>query len=75
MGDPLNYANFVEWGFKGLLTGCFIYAVGIMKGVKESIDTLNLKVAVIVEKISHQEDALIRHEDRIRALEINDHNI
>ena len=56
--DPL----FLDWAFKGLLTGIFVYAVKVLTELKSSIESLKIKMAVIVEQVS-------AHDKRITKLE------
>lgn len=52
----------VEWSFQGLVTGIFGYAAMLLSGIKKAIETLNIKMAVVVEQISS-------HDKRIEKLE------
>jgi hypothetical protein len=58
-----EYFNFADWGFKALISGCLLYLVNILGGLKVSIDSLNVKMATIIERVAH-------HEKRIERLEI-----
>lgn len=57
-----QFSEFVQWGFYSVLTGCAIYLTSILNGLKISVDELNVKMATIIERVSH-------HERRIERLE------
>lgn len=65
----MEFNNFVEWVFYALLSGAVIYGVGILKGLKNAVETLNVSVATIIEKTSWHEKELERLDKRIRDLE------
>lgn len=54
----MDFVEFKEWVFLGLLAG----GVGILYALKQSVEELNVKVAVIVERTAN-------HERRIENLE------
>lgn len=67
-----NFQHFVEWCFYGVLGGASVYAVSILGSMKDSIDKLNEKIAVIIEKTQWHEKELERHNYRISNLEKKD---
>lgn len=46
--DHQRFAEFVQWGFQGLLLALVTWGVTVLTGVKESIQELNIKMAVVV---------------------------
>lgn len=64
----MDFAQFVEWVFYGLISGCFVYGVSILKNLNKSIETLNIQIAVIIEKISNHEKRLDKHDEQIDKL-------
>lgn len=64
----MDFAQFVEWVFYGLISGCFVYGVSILKNLNKSIETLNIQIAVIIEKTSNHEKRLDKHDEQIDKL-------
>ena len=64
-----DYTHFVEWAFFGLVGGSAVYGVSILAHLKLSIDTLNERVATIIEKTAWHERELRRQDERIQKLE------
>lgn len=54
----------VEWAFKGLVTGIFVYAVKILSELKGSIESLNIKMAVVVEQVSSHDKRISKLEEK-----------
>lgn len=70
MQETLQFAQFVNWLFYGLLA---YVAVDIMKSIREvkgSIATLNTQVAVVIAQTETHKEVLDRHDERIHSLEI-----
>jgi hypothetical protein len=65
----MDFNQFVQWAFYGLLSGAVIVAVNILKHLSESVDKLNERVAIIIEKVSLHEKRLDKHEEKIEELE------
>lgn len=65
----MNVNSWIEWAFQGVITGAIIYGVAEMKGLRASIDSLNIQLARIIEKTSSHEKEIDKHDERIRALE------
>ncbi len=61
----MDFAKFVEWTFYGIIGGCSVYLVSIISGIKESIDKLNINMAVIIEKTSSHEKRIEKLEEKI----------
>lgn len=67
----MNFSNFIEWAFQGLIAGAVVYGVNALSKLRDSIEELNSKIATILEKNIWHERALEDHDDRIRVLERN----
>lgn len=63
----MQFSQFVEWGFLGLLT-CGIY---ILWDMKRTIADLNTHIVVIIEKVSRHEKEIESHDARIRDIELH----
>lgn len=60
-----QFSEFIQWGFYSVLTGCAIYLTAILNGLKGSVDELNVKMATIIERVSHHEKRIEKLEDKI----------
>ena len=56
----MNFAEFKDWAFLGLLGG----GVTILYMLKASVDQLNIQIAIVIERMNN-------HEKRIDRLEGN----
>jgi uncharacterized protein YoxC len=72
----LELAQLVAWAIQGSLLGIGTYAVKFlgkitetMEALKESIEALNLQVAVVIEKQSNHDKELSRLDNRVVRLE------
>jgi hypothetical protein len=59
----ITFSQFVEWSFLGGLSGLFAYAVYILGQMSTSVHELNIKLAVILEKVDGHEKRLDRLEN------------
>lgn len=67
--EQLTFAYFVQWGFYGLLL-YFAYDIKTtIKNMGTSVESLNLKVAVVIEQTENHKELLDRHDERIYNLE------
>jgi hypothetical protein len=60
----LDFGYFVDRAFWGLLTTSVIYGTMQVKQLSNSVEELNIKMAVVLEKISSQESRLEKLEER-----------
>lgn len=67
----MDFTMFVEWGFYGIISLSVMIGVKILSQLKNSINSLNIQVARILEKSSWHEKELMRHEGRLTKLEEN----
>ncbi len=61
----MQFKDFKDWILLGLIT-CGIY---ILWDMKKSVESLNMSVAVVIERSAWQEKLLNTHEERLHALE------
>jgi hypothetical protein len=57
----MDFVEFKDWMTLGLLSG----GVYVLYSLKASVEELNTRVAVIIEKISHHERRIEHLEDRL----------
>lgn len=72
----MEFAQFLDWAFKALLTGVAIYLANIVSTMRDSIDGLHKAVAVEIEKanwimlmIDKTEKRLDKIEERVSDVE------
>lgn len=65
----MDFADFINWAFMGILSGGLVFLIAILNEVKVSIQNLNERMAVLIEKTVWHEKALEKHEERIAKLE------
>ena len=61
----MEFSNFVQWAFYGIIGACAVNAVTILTSMKNSIYELNTKIAVIIEKTSTHEKRLDNHDKQL----------
>lgn len=66
---PTDWQNFVDWALKGLIGGVIMYAVHILGRVRMSIESLNKKVATLVERSGWHNKEIDRLHSRLARLE------
>ena len=62
----MEFPNFVQWAFLGLVSG----GVFIMWQLKESVSSLNGKIEVLIVQHEQAKNDISDHETRIRSIEI-----
>jgi hypothetical protein len=65
----MEYADFVQWVFYGVIGGSTVYGVSILQKMGKSIEQLNVNVAVLLERTNFHERQIEKHDDRISKLE------
>jgi len=60
----IDWNSFVQWAFYALISGCAVYMVNILAGLKTSVDDLNIKMATIIEKTTNHERRIEKLEDK-----------
>ena len=66
---PPQWEQFLDWGLKALLGAICVQGVNILSQMKKSIDDLNSKVAIIIEKTDWHSKELDKLENRVTKLE------
>jgi hypothetical protein len=61
----MDFPGFIQWAFLGLITA----GVGILYQMKASMNDLNTKLAVFVERLSHHETRLEKLDKRLDNME------
>lgn len=64
----MNFGDFAQWAFYGLVGGSVVYGVSILAHLKGSIDLLNEKIAVVIEKTTWHEKMIKQNQDEINDL-------
>lgn len=67
-----NFAQFIQWGFYGMISGALVYAVRILSDLEKSVEGLNIKIATVIERTSNHEKQIDMHDNRLRRLEIRE---
>lgn len=65
----MNYLQFFEYIFYGLLSFCALYITSTLSKLKDSVDKLNGNFATLIEKTTWHEKQLDKLEDRLNNLE------
>lgn len=65
----MDFQKFVEYCFYGVASGAAFYGISVLAHLKKSIDSLNERVAVLLEKGNWYERELEKLDERISALE------
>ena len=61
--------RFFQWGFELLIVGSAVVGVDSLKDLSKSINELNVKIGVVIERTDGQQKRLDNHEERIHVLE------
>ena len=64
----IEYNQFIQWLFFGVVGFAAIFSVRILSSLKDSVDNLNVKIAIIIEKTVWIEETLDRHQAEIEHL-------
>lgn len=64
----MDFNQFVQWVFYGVIGFASVFAVNILSGLRRSIDDLNNKIAVVIEKTVWIEKTLDLHHKEIEKL-------
>lgn len=66
--DPFTFQNFINWSFYTLIGFCGVFMVRILRDLKDSIVQLNIKVAVVIEKVTSHEKRLDGLDEDLKTL-------
>lgn len=61
----MDFVKFVEWCFYGVIAFAALFAVNILSSLKNSVNELNTKIGIIIEKTIWIEKTLDRHQNEI----------
>lgn len=64
----MDFNKFIEWAFQGLLAGAAVYGVNVLSSIKNSVNELNAKIAIIIEKTAWHEKWLEKHDEEIKKI-------
>ena len=67
--EQYTFAYFIQWGFYGLLLYFAYDLKATIKSMSKSVESLNLKVAVVIEQTEGHKSLLDKHDERIYNLE------
>ena len=65
----MDFTQFVEWAFYGIISLSAIYGMRIMGDMRDSIEQLNIQMAVIISRHDQQEREIERLENRLTIIE------
>ena len=65
----LEYSQIVTWVFYAMATVIGGGVLNILRKLTSSVEELNIKMAVLIEKTAYHEKELEKHDNRIGALE------
>lgn len=65
----IDLSQLISWAFQGLLGFFLLLGVQTLRKLSESVETLNERVATIIEKTSWHEKELYRLDGRVSDLE------
>lgn len=60
----MDWQDFVQWAFYGMMTGVATYGVHVLSRLQEGVENLNIKIAVVISQIDGHEKRLSRLEDK-----------
>lgn len=65
----MEFDKFVEWAFYGVIGSSAVYGVSILSRLNASVNSLNIKIAVILEKIANHEEKIDKLDNRVSKVE------
>ena len=65
----MEFVQFIEWAFYGAMSLGVLSAVRILSHLNDSVESLNIKIAQVIEKTLWIEKNLEYHNQRIQSLE------
>lgn len=69
----MKFNKFVEWAFYAILSGAAVTSVSILSRLSDSVSTLNIQVATILEKSNWIQKSIDDHDSRLKVLENKQH--
>jgi hypothetical protein len=65
----VDFPEFIQWCFYSFISGCAVYLVSILGGIKTSIERLNVQIAVVINRQETHDDKFRTVEDQINKLD------
>lgn len=59
----------IQYGFYSLISFIAAYGVTVLASMRTSIDALNIKIAVVIERSDQHDKILEKHDSRLEKLE------
>lgn len=60
---------FIDWAFKALLMGGLAYGLALIGRLTTSVEALNIKIAVLIERTENHAKEIERHDERLSKIE------
>lgn len=69
--DPhlMSLQETIQYVFYGLISFIAAWGVAVLAGMKSSIETLNVKIAIVIERSDQHDKILDKHDSRLSKLE------
>jgi hypothetical protein len=64
-----KFKEFIQWGFQALLLAIVSWGVSELSALNNSVQQLNINMAIVVTKSERFERDIVRHDQRIEKLE------
>lgn len=69
MPEKPSFVSFVGWGFQAMIIAIGTWGVTELSSLSKSVQELNVKMAVVVERDNSRGEQVKRLEDRVEKLE------
>lgn len=63
------WPEFIDWTFKAIISGGLIIGVNIINRLTTSVESLNVKIAVLIERTENHAKVIEKHDERISEIE------
>ena len=64
----IDYNQLIQWVFFGVVGFAAVFAVNVLQSLKNSVEQLNEKIAIIIEKTVWIEKTLDKHQKEIERI-------
>ena len=61
----MDFALFIDWAFKAIIGGVLYVGLGSFRRMTDSVEALNVKIAVLIERTENHSKAIEKHDERI----------
>lgn len=65
----MDFTKFVEWAFLLIISGSITWCAAFLSKISQSVGNLNIKLAVVLERLAYQEKEINNHGNRLNRLE------